>query len=98
MICLQAMHRFYFWIQRKANPHRCVVVHNGVIWFISSSLSTDDVCNMWTLNETQGYEKQLWHRAECVFASEFYDFVSFMAYLLCLASKIYKSKKKNQAI
>ncbi len=31
---------------------------------------TDDVCNMWTLNETQWYGKQLWHRAECVFASE----------------------------
>lgn len=52
-----------FWIQRKANPHRCVVVHNGVVWFICSSLSTDGVCNMW-------YGKQLWHRAECVFASE----------------------------
>lgn len=23
-----------FWIQRKANPYRCVVIHNGVIWFV----------------------------------------------------------------
>lgn len=26
--------------------------------------------SVWTVNETQWYRKQLWHRAECVFASE----------------------------
>lgn len=83
-----------FWIQRKANPHRCVVVHNGVVWFICSSLSTDGVCNMWTLNETQLYGKQLWHRAECVFASE----LQFHGLLAPFKHPNFTRAKTNQAI